>query len=305
LAGRRPPNLDLVLESGTGVIGVESKCLEYFSSKDADFADAYEAEIKDERRDGPWFAHMQALRSAPDLYRSLDAAQLIKHAFGLAHTFAGQNVHLLYLFWEPRNADDFGHFRAHRDEAAHFAAAVSGGTPTFSFATYDELWRQWERPAPPPWLKTKSHVCARATISTSETFRPAEHSRVSFFATADLSLCSSKLFRFPIANPRGARSRFALETASVARCERGRGFAALCTAAGRTDPLHSAAALTGPAALQRACAKRTPAGSALREHGLIAGAIMLRRLGSFGGSYVQAVCRSRCVFEGNGDFGHQ
>jgi len=161
LAGRRPPNLDLVLESGTGVIGVESKCLEYFSSKEADFADAYEAEIKDERRDGPWFAHMQALRSAPNLYRSLDAAQLIKHAFGLAHTFAGQNVHLLYLFWEPRNADDFGHFRAHRVEAEQFAAAVSGGTPTFSFATYDELWRQWERPAPPPWLRT--HVARLRT----------------------------------------------------------------------------------------------------------------------------------------------
>jgi hypothetical protein len=64
-------------------------------------------------------------------------------------------------FWEPRNADDFGHFRAHRDEAEHFAAAVSGGTPTFSFATYDELWRQWERPAPPPWLKT--HVARLRT----------------------------------------------------------------------------------------------------------------------------------------------
>jgi hypothetical protein len=161
LAGRRPPNLDLVLESGTGVIGVESKCLEYFSSKDADFADAYEEEIKDERREGPWFAHMQVLRSAPDLYRSLDAAQLIKHAFGLARTFAGQNVHLLYLFWEPRNSDDFGHFRAHRDEAEQFAAAISGGSPTFSFATYDELWRQWERTAPPPWLKT--HVARLRT----------------------------------------------------------------------------------------------------------------------------------------------
>ena len=51
-------------------------------------------------------------------------------------------------------SDDFGHFRAHRDEAEQFAAAVSGDTPSFSFATYDELWRQRERTAPPPWLKT-------------------------------------------------------------------------------------------------------------------------------------------------------
>jgi single-strand DNA-binding protein len=54
-------------------------------------------------------------------------------------------------------------------------------------------------------------------------------------------------------HPRGARSRFALEAASVVRCERGRVGA---HAPARTNPLHSAAALTDPAALQRASRMR-------------------------------------------------
>lgn len=152
LAGRRAPNLDLVAEGAAGVIGVESKCLEYLSPHRAEFADAYDAGILDERRNGPWFAHMQTLRSAPGLYRWLDAAQLVKHAFGLAHTFPRRRVHLLYLFWEPRNADAYAHFRDHRAEAERFSAAVAGGAPSFAFMSYAELWREWQQNAGPEWL---------------------------------------------------------------------------------------------------------------------------------------------------------
>lgn len=152
LAGRRAPNLDLVAEGAAGVVGVESKCLEYLSPHRAEFAEAYDAGILDDRRNGPWFAHMQTLRSAPNLYRWLDAAQLVKHAFGLAHTFPGRRVHLLYLFWEPRNADAYAHFRDHRAEATRFSAAVAGGAPSFAFMTYAELWREWEQKAEPDWL---------------------------------------------------------------------------------------------------------------------------------------------------------
>ncbi|MFZ4685200.1 MAG: PGN_0703 family putative restriction endonuclease, partial [Hyphomonadaceae bacterium] len=152
LAGRRPPNLDLVVEGSSGVIGVESKCLEHFSPHRAKFADAYTAQIHDDRRNGPWFAQMQAMLATPDLYRSLDAAQLVKHAFGLAHTFPGRRVHLLYIFWEPRNADAYAHFRDHRWETERFAAAVAGGVPSFSFMSYADLWRNWEQVAAPDWL---------------------------------------------------------------------------------------------------------------------------------------------------------
>jgi hypothetical protein len=48
---------------------------------------------------------MLRLIDAPDCYAWPDAAQLIKHAFGLAGRFGGRPVTLLYLYWEPANPD--------------------------------------------------------------------------------------------------------------------------------------------------------------------------------------------------------
>jgi hypothetical protein len=48
---------------------------------------------------------MLRLIDAPDCYAWPDAAQLIKHAFGLAGTFGGPPATLLYLYWEPANPD--------------------------------------------------------------------------------------------------------------------------------------------------------------------------------------------------------
>lgn len=50
LAGRRPPNLDVVAEGPSGVVAIESKCLEPLTPHVADFAPAYDPEIRDRRR---------------------------------------------------------------------------------------------------------------------------------------------------------------------------------------------------------------------------------------------------------------
>ena len=73
-------------------------------------------EIRDERRSGPWFEEMVRLTSDPTSYVWLDAAQLVKHAFGLARTFHGRRTTLLYLFWEPTNASNFSVFDQHKRE---------------------------------------------------------------------------------------------------------------------------------------------------------------------------------------------
>ena len=59
---------------------------------------------------------MLRLRDRPDQYTWLDAAQVIKHAFGLARSFPDRPVTLLYLFWEPANPTAGPEFVAHRDE---------------------------------------------------------------------------------------------------------------------------------------------------------------------------------------------
>jgi hypothetical protein len=84
LVGRRSPNLDVVVEGPSGVVAVESKCLESLTSHAAKFALAYDAEIRDGRRGTAWFQEMLRLVEEPRTYRWLDAAQLVKHAFGVA-----------------------------------------------------------------------------------------------------------------------------------------------------------------------------------------------------------------------------
>jgi hypothetical protein len=140
---RTPPNLDLVAVGPGSVVGVESKFLEHLGRKTAKFADAYKDQINDARRDGPWYAEMMRLRDDPKYYRYLDAAQLIKHAFGLANTFPGKSTTLIYLFWEPNNAKDLNTIQEHREEVKDFAHRISGGFPSFEFLSYPELWDRW------------------------------------------------------------------------------------------------------------------------------------------------------------------
>ncbi|ANK82628.1 MAG: hypothetical protein TEF_18865 [Rhizobiales bacterium NRL2] len=150
------PNLDLVAEAGGQVLAVESKCTEYLASHEARFADAYSDKIRDERRDSPWFAEMERLKRDPRGYVHLDAAQLIKHAFGLAYTFPGQEVMLLYLYWEPANPEADPVFAWHQAEIEALAGRTGGGFPRFASLSYPALWESWQNREGPDWLR--AHV---------------------------------------------------------------------------------------------------------------------------------------------------
>ena len=147
----RAPNLDVLLTGPAGVIGIESKLTEPLSRHRAVFSPRYRERIRDERRESAWFHEMLALEEDPKRYAWLDAAQLVKHAFGLAHTFPDGTVTLLYLYWEPRNAERFPLFVEHRREIDAFSRRVAGSRPSFRTMTYPELWRTWSA-APPSWL---------------------------------------------------------------------------------------------------------------------------------------------------------
>jgi len=147
-----PPNLDVFVDGPKALIAVESKCTEHLRSHKAKFRPAYDAEIRDARRKTAWFKEMQRLRENPCAYRWLDAAQLVKHAFGLAYTFPNRPVTLLYLFWEPSNPDKFPIFAEHRAEISQFAESVSGAGPDFVSMSYPELWASWAKHFEPDWL---------------------------------------------------------------------------------------------------------------------------------------------------------
>jgi len=141
LVGRRSPNLDVLADGPNGVVAIESKCLEPLSPHQAKFAPAYDSQILDERRQSAWFREMHQLIESPLSYRWLDAAQLVKHAFGLAYTFPNQRVTLIYLYWEPSNSETYPIFAEHRAEVTRFATSIIGGGPEFVAMSYPELWK--------------------------------------------------------------------------------------------------------------------------------------------------------------------
>jgi hypothetical protein len=143
LTRAQPPHLDVVLESPSELVAIESKCLEYLTPQQAKFSPRYREAIRDERMASAWFAEMLRLMDGNgEGYRFLDVAQLIKHALGLSYRASRPTV-LLYLWWEPLNAAEHSVFAQHRAEVAHFASRVSGAFPSIEAMTYPELWRTW------------------------------------------------------------------------------------------------------------------------------------------------------------------
>lgn len=151
LLSRVPPHLDVLATAGDTVVAVESKCTEFLSPKTAKFSPQYES-LVETLFEPPWLETYRALQNNPKLYQHLDAAQLVKHYLGLRNVFGGKDVTLLYLYWEPSNADEISEFRRHREEIATFADRVSGAAIRFAAESYLELWASWEERNTPRWL---------------------------------------------------------------------------------------------------------------------------------------------------------
>jgi hypothetical protein len=147
-----PPHLALLIQQGPGIVGVESKCLEYLSPKTAEVSPAYRAlaSAGDKRASSRWFA---ALEHVPT-FRQLDAYQLVKHYLGLAHCHSDRRITLVYIYWEPTNWQNQATFVGHRSEVQRFADLVSGDEScSFVSLSYAEHWRELDAHATKPaWL---------------------------------------------------------------------------------------------------------------------------------------------------------
>ena len=144
------PHLDLLAE-GDAVVAVESKCTEWMNSKPASFSPSYDR-LRDMFGDSPWYQEMLRLRAEPGKYDYLDAAQLVKHAFGLMNRYGRRPVRLVYLYWEPLDAIGWTECIDHRKEADALAAAVRMSQIQLLPMSYHELWEEWGRGTPPPHL---------------------------------------------------------------------------------------------------------------------------------------------------------
>jgi hypothetical protein len=149
------------------VLAIESKCTEWIEGKEARFSTSYQSLEADFANTG-WFRQLRRLRDQPNRYRYLDAAQLIKHAFGLMRNFPDRVVLLVYLYWEPRDATEWHDCLLHRQEAIELATNVCGSRVTLWPMSYLELWAEWEPTHTPrhlSWLKSRYDVRLSGEVS--------------------------------------------------------------------------------------------------------------------------------------------
>jgi len=151
-SGGRHPWLDVAVETPTQLIGIESKRYEPFrDGKAAYFSDAYFQAVWGEAMQG--FERMRdALATGTTRYATLDAAQLVKHAFGLRTQAQarGKRPVLIYLYAEPAAFPDgrkvpLELLSRHRAEVENFSSAIVDPAHEVEFAatSYAALLANW------------------------------------------------------------------------------------------------------------------------------------------------------------------
>jgi hypothetical protein len=147
-----PPHLDLLALRVEIAVAVTVRCIEYLSRRKTSVAPSYDRLLAATPGLDPWRRQLERLRAEPRRYRHLDLGALIKFAVALGRTFPERLTALLYLYWEPLDADRFEEFGRHREELADLQEAVQGGGATFSAISFDTMWQDWTERAAPAWL---------------------------------------------------------------------------------------------------------------------------------------------------------
>ncbi len=147
-----PPHLDLLALRDDAAVAVTVRCSEYLSRRKSVVAPSYDRFLAQTPGVELWRDQLQWLRAGPVQRRYVDLGALVKHALALGRTFPDRPAILLYLYWEPVDADRFEDFRRHRAELEDVAEAVRGARIGFSAQSFESLWRDWAARTSPPWL---------------------------------------------------------------------------------------------------------------------------------------------------------
>jgi hypothetical protein len=151
------PNLDFFARSSGLVVAVESKLSEILRPKKAKFTESYREAVRADAEPA-WAAMYERLKDDPCHFTHVDSAQLVKHYLGIRHALAEKKAPkvLVYVYWEPMNAEDFDAYRAHRSEIREFSGEVKDSEIRFEAITYSELWDSWD--STPNWVGTAQHI---------------------------------------------------------------------------------------------------------------------------------------------------
>ncbi len=149
--GISTPNLDFYLESNDIIIGVESKFTEFFSKKLPNHKDNLSKYVNQKKLEylESEFQNLivQYRNSTHPLH--LDVAQLLKHSMALLNYNKSRKNYitskssfrpvLVYIYWEPQNANEYSIFETHRKEIEDFSNKISNFID-FKSISYPEFW---------------------------------------------------------------------------------------------------------------------------------------------------------------------
>jgi hypothetical protein len=162
---RVPPTLDVVLQEKRRAVLIESKLLEpWRSAPKVTFSPQYDAVA--EQISAGVAQTMSALRAGELTYEALDAAQLIKHLFGIQSAIRKGNLPgrctLVLLYWEPTRSGSYATlFSLLRDEVADLAERLSDQQVPLRSLSYPQLWQAWRRHGVPAWLRSHAEALQR------------------------------------------------------------------------------------------------------------------------------------------------
>lgn len=147
-----PPHLDLLALRSDAAVAVTVRCTEYLGRRKSAVAPSYDRLLAETPGIEAWQDALARLRGSPEQFKLLDLGALIKYALALGRTFPDRTAVLLYLYWEPVDADLFDEFRHHRAELDTLAADTGSGRIRFEAETFADLWRAWDARDHPPWI---------------------------------------------------------------------------------------------------------------------------------------------------------
>lgn len=138
----RPPNLDFYLENEKYVIGFESKFLETLSKKQPEISPAYSDDLLSLVDKG--FIEIVSHYRTNKKKSYLDTAQLIKHSIGLVKNKGNKKAKLIYIYWEPLNANEFPEYKQHKTELYEFSKLIKCiSCIEFHHTTYLEFYNNF------------------------------------------------------------------------------------------------------------------------------------------------------------------
>lgn len=147
--------LDVLIETSARLIGIESMRYEPYRSKgQGEFSQAYDRPVWGNAMDR-YTSVRKGLTNGTIVFARLDAAQLVKHAYGLRTAVHRKGANLckrpmlVYLFAEPTDWPDGRPIPVedlvwHRVELQKFADMVAGDEVAFASSSYLRLLGSWQ-----------------------------------------------------------------------------------------------------------------------------------------------------------------